>query len=369
MTTPSRSTSDPAVLFVANGGWDSAAAERARRFAAAMKAQTRVLVRSSGRLRSVRQLVGSAATFGPDLVYCVDLAAVPVLVALSRQRTARIIVDAGDHPSAFLRLVRAHRCTVAAARAMEEVVYRTADAVVVRGLHHAAVMRGHGVTRVAIIPDGVDLDHVTPEVDTHLRARLRLDRVLTCGIAGHFTWYERLGGGLGWELVHALALLRDLPVHAVLLGSGPGIPRLRELSRQLGVADRLHILGAVPYAEYGRYLTLIDICLLTQTNDPSSWVRTTGKLPGYMAAGRYILASAVGTAQAVLPEEMLVPYEGRWDEQYPARLAGRIRELATNRDRLVEGLALRRRAQEFAYPKVSAMAACLAGEVLGKRKP
>jgi hypothetical protein len=50
----------------------------------------------------------------------------------------------------------------------------------------------------------------------------------------------------------------------------------------------------------------MDICLSTQTNDVVGWVRTTGKLPLYLAAGRYVLASRVGEAARVLPEEMLV---------------------------------------------------------------
>jgi glycosyltransferase involved in cell wall biosynthesis len=361
-----RATTEPdrSILFVANGGRESSAAERAMRFAAATAGRTRVLVRRPGRLRSLRELAGDALAFDPDLVYCVDLALVPVAVAVVNSRRSRFIVDTGDHPSAFFRQVHGGYARVMAARAMEEVVYRRAAAVVVRGPHHAAVMRGHGVGRVAIIPDGVDVDLVTPASDTALRERLGLAGVLTVGIAGHFTWYEPLGGGLGCELVRALALLPDLPVHGVLIGSGPGLAHLRVLASELGVADRLHLLGPVPYRDYSRYVNLIDIGLLTQTNDPSSWVRTTGKLPAYLAAGRYILASAVGTAQAVLPESMLIPYSGGWDDSYPGKLAERIREVAMNPSRLADGLALRAKVDGFAYPHISATAATLIDTVL-----
>jgi glycosyltransferase involved in cell wall biosynthesis len=247
---------------------------------------------------------------------------------------------------------------------MEEIVYRRATAVVVRGRHHAAVMRGQGVRRVEVIPDGVDLSIVKPVADTDLRALLGLSDVLTVGIAGHFTWYEALGGGLGWELVHALARLRDLPVHGVLLGDGPGIAHLRLLAAELGVADRLHILGRVPYAQYARYLGLIDICLITQTNDPSSWVRTTGKLPGYLATGRYVLASAVGTVVDVLPDEMLIAYEGRWDETYPQKLADRLRSLIAEPGRLAAGSSLRAKASEFEYSRVATQGADLIAALL-----
>jgi glycosyltransferase involved in cell wall biosynthesis len=354
-------------VFIANGGTESAAAERARKFAAATSGKTHVLVRRGGRLQSLAELTGAARKFNPDLVYCVDLAVVPVMAGLLSRRKVRLIVDTGDYPSAFFRQVRAGFAKVLAARVMEEVVYRRADAVVVRGAHHAAIMRGHGVRRVATSPDGVDLDLVRPEPDLVLRERLGLRGVLTLGVAGYFTWFDRLGGGLGGELVRALSLLRDLPIHGVLVGRGPGLAKLRVLAAELGVADRLHLLGWIPYDEYSRYLSLIDICLLTQTNDSSSWVRTTGKLPAYLASGRYILASAVGTAQAILPDSMLIPYAGRWDDTYPAKVAARVRALAANPDRLTDGMALRSKAEEFAYPKIAVTAAALIGTVLQAR--
>lgn len=365
-----RPSSEPSVVFIANGAHGSAAAERGSRIADATTGRTRVLHRGSGRLRSIGNLVGEARSLRPDLVYCIDLAAVPVAVGVLATPTARLVVDTGDHPSAFFRQVDAGRARVTAARLMEEVVYRQADAVVVRGRHHAAVVRGHGVRRIEVIPDGVDLTIVRPVTDTGLRARLGLSGLLTVGIAGHFTWYESLGGGggggggLGWELVHALAQLRDLPVHGVLIGEGPGLTHLRLLAAELGVADRLHILGKVPYDEYARYLGLIDVCLLTQTNDASSWVRTTGKLPGYLAAGRYVLASAVGTVVDVLPDEMLVAYDGRWDETYPQKLADRVRSLLAEPERLAAGSDLQAKAFEFDYTAIASRAAGLIAELL-----
>ena len=71
--------------------------------------------------------------------------------------------------------------------------------------------------------------------------------------------------------------------------------------------------GRRPLTELPALLAACDICLSTQTNDVPGNVRTTGKLPLYLACGRYILASNVGEAARVLPPEMLVPY----DEQTP----------------------------------------------------
>ena len=63
-------------------------------------------------------------------------------------------------------------------------------------------------------------------------------------------------------------------------------------------------------------------------------VRTTGKVPEYMAAGRFVLASRVGEAELLLPAEMLLEYNGEVDAGYPDRLAARIRQLVLRPDAL-----------------------------------
>jgi glycosyltransferase involved in cell wall biosynthesis len=77
--------------------------------------------------------------------------------------------------------------------------------------------------------------------------------------------------------------------------------------------------------------------LSTQTNDLVGQVRTTGKLPLYLATGRYILASRVGEAALVLDEEMLIEYENVKDLEYPQRLAQRIQQILNDRSKLAKG--------------------------------
>ena len=105
----------------------------------------------------------------------------------------------------------------------------------------------------------------------------------------------------------------------------------------LGVEDRIVFAGRRPLAELPEILSACDVCLSTQTNDIPGNVRTTGKLPLYLACGRYVLASRVGEAARVLPGEMLVPYEGTVDKEYPSRLAERVRALAAAPSRLSLG--------------------------------
>ena len=345
-------------LFLVNGGSGSAAAERARRVATSLgQERTSLMYRDGRRARDVARFSREAAWTHFDSVYAMELAVVPVISAALASCRRPVIVDTGDAPADFLKLVSAGKGAVLAAQGLERVGYGVAERIIVRNRHQEQALRQRGYTNITVVPDGVDLDIFRPVDDRALRRRLGLERVFTVGIQGNFTWYPSLGGGLGRELVEAIALRRDLPVHAVLIGEGPGVPELRALARNHGIAERLHVMGRVPYQELPRYLGLCDVCLLTQTNDPSSWVRTTGKLPGYLAAGRYVLASRVGTAAALLPEEMVIDYHGSWDDGYPGRLAERITIVMQDPMRARKGLGLRPLANQFEYGRIARMAA------------
>ena len=99
---------------------------------------------------------------------------------------------------------------------------------------------------------------------------------------------------------------------------------------------------------------MFDIALNTQPNDDAFWVRTTGKLPLYLAANRYILTSDVGEAHYILPQEMLIPYQGLVDSNYPQRLSERIKALYYNRQQLDLRIGGRQLAEEnFNYDTLS----------------
>jgi glycosyltransferase involved in cell wall biosynthesis len=154
----------------------------------------------------------------------------------------------------------------------------------------------------------------------------------------------------GWELVETLRLLKDKPVKGIMIGDGSGISHLKSRCREYGIEDKILFFGRIPYEDLNQYLQLIDICLSTQTNNLVGKVRTTGKLPLYLAADRYVLASHVGEAALVLDKEMLVSYEGVKDSGYPEKLKERVERILDNPEilkRSTNAVALAR--QNFDY--------------------
>lgn len=329
-------------------------ADRARAFAQRLEPHWRVetAFRTSRRLGDVLAFRRWLSTIEPDVVYVFDMAVAGVLAAgWHRWRHgARVIIDTGDAITALARSSGMRGpLGVCVTALLERYALATADHMVVRGTFHQELVAQKGV-QSTFIPDGVDLGQFSPRDGRAARERLGVGEALTIGIVGSCVWSPALQIAYGWDLVEVLALLKDENVRGVLIGDGSGIAHLRERARALNVEQRLVFTGRRAMTELPDLLSACDICLSTQTNDVPGNVRTTGKLPIYLACGRYVLASRVGEARYVLPDEMLVPYEGVVDRAYPARLAERIRLLAKDRGRLelgATGVAIARR--QFDY--------------------
>jgi len=88
------------IAFVANGSKDSAAGVRATRISAALdEYDVKVLFREGNRLADARRF--AAAARRAAVVYAIDLAGAPLLGAVFRSRSAKLVIDTGDAPSAF----------------------------------------------------------------------------------------------------------------------------------------------------------------------------------------------------------------------------------------------------------------------------
>lgn len=316
-------------------------AERGRAFAARLGPLWRAVIgyRAAGRVASLQSFARWLAAESPDVLYVLDMALAGVVAGAwhRTRRGGRLIIDTGDAITALARSGGDRGpLALAATSALERFSLRAADALVVRGSYHREWLAARGVPST-FIPDGVDLAAFAPQDGAPVRREFGLGDSLVVGLVGSSVWSPALGMAYGWDLVELLALVSDLPIRGLLIGDGSGIDHLRRRASELGVTNRIIFAGRRPTGQLSTLLAACDVCLSTQTNDLPGNVRTTGKLPLYLACGRYVLASEVGEAARVLPGEMLVPYTGTIDREYPARLAARIRVLAANRKRLALG--------------------------------
>jgi glycosyltransferase involved in cell wall biosynthesis len=307
-----------------------------------------VAYRWGTRVQDTQRFLTALWTAKPDIVYVFDMAVSGVAAAVLYKAMTRtpFVVDTGDAITALARSIGRNPVGLGLTAALEELTLRTADHIVVRGRNHRKLLQGRNLHNVTVIPDGVDLRqfHVSSHRDA-IRKQLGLNGDLVLGTLGSSHWNDRLQTCYGWEMLDVLDRLRAEPVQAVMIGGGDGIDRMKERARHLGLTDRIHFLGYVPYDELPSYLSAVDVGLSKQTNDVVGQVRTTGKLPLYMACGRYVLSTRVGEAAHVLPDEMLIPFEGTNDSTFADRLTERVRGLLRDRRAVKKGRQNRDRAR------------------------
>jgi glycosyltransferase involved in cell wall biosynthesis len=328
----------PKIVFLVNGAQKSAMDIRARALAGRLRDEFRIHLayRSTNKLVSIWRFSFFLIRVRPALCYVVDMAFSGVLAAAFYRgiSSCPVIVDTGDAIYELSRLSGTRSAMgVWLTKLLEKLGLAISDRVVVRSHAHQELLSRRGVAS-EVVPDGVDMSQFRPQAEPEVRRQFGLDGVFTIGVLGSLIWNPRWQMCYGWDLIETIHLLRDLTVKGVIIGDGSGLPFLKKQCAAYGLEDRIVFLGRVPYESLPTYLNLMDICLSTQSNDLAGQVRTTGKLPLYLACGRFVLASDVGEAARVLPAEMLVPYEGTKDEQYPQRLAQRIGALVSHPERL-----------------------------------
>jgi glycosyltransferase involved in cell wall biosynthesis len=333
---PSVSPCRSKVAFVVNGTEESAMGERARSFADRLSASIEpVLVFRGGRrgvacLRMLRRL----QQIRPRFCCVFDLGIDGFLAAfLYRKATGvRFAVDTGDDVVALGKALGRGRAGMFATRMMDKLARSSAAAWIVRGTLHRSKFADEGVA-AEWIPDGVDVDRFAVPSYSGL-APPDAANPLVVGMLGSVTWIPTRGVCYGWELVELVAKLQQrlpIPVRGEIIGDGTGVDRLKHRCREIGIERQIEFRGRVPYSDLPAHLHRWHIALSTQSNDAIGNMRTTGKLPLYLAAGRFVLASDVGEAARLLPSEMLCTYRGEHDPDYPNRLADRIAELIRRR--------------------------------------
>jgi glycosyltransferase involved in cell wall biosynthesis len=293
----------------------------------------------------------------PDVVVAYDCDPRELRPALVlRARGVPLVVETGDIAADVIRALGGSRRRVLQRRLTEAAAWRHADALLVRGRGFLDVLAEHGVRRHAhVVPEGVDLERFAPRPPDAGRRLLGLaPGDVAVGVVGSIVWSPVARTAYGWELVEALPRLPG-HVKAVLVGAGDGVERLRDRARDLGVGDRLLAGGVLPHEQVPDALAALDAVTWTQTPDALGRCRTTLKLPEYLAAGKFIVASDVGAArEAVDGNGARISYTGGRDPGYVDGVAAVLAEVAADpaaaRERGLLGVP---KAAPYAWPRVA----------------
>jgi glycosyltransferase involved in cell wall biosynthesis len=172
--------------------------------------------------------------------------------------------------------------------ALERLTFRTADMVISTNESY----RWIALTRGGVDPDDVFVVRSGPDL-TRLRRvppnpALKMGRRYLVGYVGVMGRQE--GIDLLLQAVQLIVLhLRRTDIHFGLVGGGTELPAMRQLARDLGVADYVTFTGRVPDAELLEMLNTADICVNPDRANDMNDRSTMNKVMEYMALGKPVV--------------------------------------------------------------------------------
>lgn len=219
---------------------------------------------------------------------------------------------------------------------------------VCQALKSAMVQLGIPAEHIISLRNGVDLQLFHPPERDAERARLKLTRRTLLSV-GHLI--PRKGNDL---VIRALTLLPDTDL--LIAGDGPDKARLTALAAEIGVADRVRMVGALPQAELPRYYGAVDALILASSRE--GWANV---LLESMACGTPVVASNVwGTPEVVAAPEagVLMPC------RTPEGIAAGVDALFAH---YPEHAATRRYAEQFSWNDTTQGQIALFENILARR--
>ncbi len=174
---------------------------------------------------------------------------------------------------------------------------RHADVVTVASRTLETQMWGFGLRRerVFYLPNGPDPlfrgRRISRDVQRSLRQTLGVGDSPLAVYVGHISY----GSEVNLILEALPMVVRAMPdIRVVIIGSGDGIPLLQEEARHSDLRDHLVFTGWVDPRETPVYLATADLALYPYRDTLVNRAKSPSKITAYMAAGKPIVASAVG---------------------------------------------------------------------------
>ena len=172
---------------------------------------------------------------------------------------------------------------------------------------------GRSFEKFRVIPNGIPRLNHSPKP---------LYQKLTLGIVGRCTWEK---GHL--LLIEALSHLKDLELRCLILGDGPDLPKLQEAARQYGVEDTVDFLGWSDQVQKVINES-VDIVVVPSLEEAFSLATLEA-----FSVSTPVIGSRCGGIPALVEHEV----NGLLFEKGNAHdLAGKIRQMATSRERVPE---------------------------------
>ena len=245
--------------------------------------------------------------FKPDVVIASSTYPMDIWVArrLARQAGAKLVYEVHDlWPLSPIELsgMSRHHPFIMLCQAAEDAAYRDADVVVsmLPKVHDYMASRGLALHKLHIVPNGITLDEwqgEPPALRDDVAQALAAARAAGRAVVGY-------AGSMGLPnaldtLLDAAALLRDVPMQLVLVGSGHEQSRLAQRVVDEGL-HRVQFLPPIPKAQIPSFLAQLDLAYIGWQRVPIyRFGIAPNKLMDYMMARCAVLHSVEAGNDAV----------------------------------------------------------------------
>ena len=242
---------------------------------------------------------------------------------LARLKGAKFLFEVRDLWPAFAVEVGVLRSPllIRAAEWFERFLYRRADQIMINSPGFEEHLRGKGVRKLALIPNGTDIRMFDPDASGE---SFRREHGLQGKFIALYAGAHGLSNDLG-VLLQAAAELRDRPeIAIVLLGDGKEKPNLLAQAEQMQLTN-VHFIASIPKTAMPEALAAADACIAILK--PLELYKTVypNKVFDYLAAARPVVLAIDGVIRQVVEEAQSGVFAQPGD---PSAIAQAIRTLA-----------------------------------------
>ncbi len=178
---------------------------------------------------------------------------------------------------------------------LETKIIKDVDAVftICDGLRKEIIKRGVPESKVTVVPNSIDSSRFTfnAPVNTQLQQKLRLNGKRVIGFIGSFFSFE---GVPALVEVMPLLLKQNPDYRLLLVGGGEDEEKIIRLVRDMGLQDKVVLIGRVPHSEVKDYYSLADLFVYPRLSIRLTELVTPLKPLEAMAQGKLVVASDVG---------------------------------------------------------------------------
>ena len=257
----------------------------------------RLLLRNLSFFRHERRLL---AAFQPDVLLAINsYCNVSALLAARSRRLPFVLFTETPLEYEYSLFFRQYYSYPRLGRWIEGLNVRRADQVTCISEILKGYMMRYDVsaTKLHVIPNGVDHHAFCQQpADEELRTRLHLHGRQVIGFVGTFNFFAPIEAFI--EVIKGVCE-RHPQVVFLFVGQGKASERLRQVGEQYGLHECLIFTGAAPHTQVPQYLSVMDIVLCPYRGD-YLFYGSSMKLLEYMAAGKAIVATALGQIKEVI---------------------------------------------------------------------